>query len=82
MEFEHAEFEQIKRKIEQLKTQCDRAEGSLDTIRKTWKETYGISSCEEAFIFCEQKKQEIEEAEKELSSLWKDLKEVTNWKEL
>lgn len=76
------EFESIKQKIELLKTKKAKAEGSMESIKQSWTDTYGFSTIEEASKKLEELKSEQDRNEREVSDLYKELNSLTNWRML
>lgn len=72
-------FEQIKDKIEVLKSKKAKAEGAVETIEKEWESNYGFSTLEKAEEYLEGKKKEQAENDEQLDSLFKELNGLTNW---
>jgi len=73
------QFEQIKAKIETLKTKRAKAEGTLEAIVDSWKKTYKVDTIEEAEALLEKLEKEATESEEVVEALYSDLTGLTNW---
>ena len=73
------QYEQIKAKIDTLKTQRAKAEGTLETILSNWKDNYKITSLEDAEALEKKLSAELEEVNAEIDEMYVELKGLTNW---
>jgi DNA repair exonuclease SbcCD ATPase subunit len=73
------QYENIKAKIEALKTKRAKAEGSMETILANWKSAHGISTIEEAEALEKEMSSQVEKAQEEIDELYTELKGLTNW---
>lgn len=72
-------FDQIKSKIEALKTRKAKAEGAIESIEAGWKSTYGFSSLPDAKNLQAKLEEEITTAQDQLDDLYKELTGLTDW---
>lgn len=73
------QFSTIKRKIEQAKTNRDRAEGAKTKIEESWKREFDITTLEEAESEVEEMENEITKDKSKLEKYYKELETVTDW---
>ena len=73
------QYEQIKAKIDTLKTQRAKAEGTLEMILSNWKDNYKIISLEDAEALEKKLSAELEELNAEIDEMYGELKGLTNW---
>jgi hypothetical protein len=72
-------FEDIKAKIETLKSKKARAEGSIESIVGNWKARFNCSTLEEAQKYLADKKTEQHENEERIDTYYEELKGICNW---
>ncbi len=76
------EITAIRQKIENAKTSKARAEGQLETVKKTLKEKFGVSSVKEAKALIAATQEEETLAQAKLDTLYAELDGLTDWSQL
>jgi hypothetical protein len=72
-------FENIKNKIEILKQKKAKAEGAIESIVYDWKNSFGVSTLEEAEKHCMILKDEITSLDNKIEIISTELNGLTNW---
>lgn len=73
------ELESLQKKIETLRDKQSRAEGAIENIVASWKDTYKVSTVDEVSTLLEEKKKEELELSDLLEVQYTKLKSLTNW---
>lgn len=73
------EFEQLKIKIDQARTQKARAEGVKARIEENWKKDYGLSNIKEVQGRISEIEKQVKKDTERLDSLYFKLEKVTDW---
>jgi flagellar biosynthesis chaperone FliJ len=76
-----SDFNNLKKKIEQAKTNRDRAEGAKSKIEEQWKKEFNISTIEEAEQLIKDLEKDIEKDENKLEKLYNEIEEIVNKEE-
>ena len=76
------QLEEIKDKIELLKQNRAKAQGTIEKIEKDWHDNFGVSTIEEAKNKLMELQANLEQKEERLETLTEKLEAVTNWEDV
>ena len=76
------EFERIKRLIKEAELKSAKSQGVIDSITRSWKEKYGLSTVEEAETKLKELEEEKKRIDERLEKLMKELYESYDWDKL
>jgi chromosome segregation ATPase len=82
MEVKVEELEDIKEKIDELKSKKTKSQGALEQLLSQLKEEFGVTTVEAAQEKQDKLSQDIERDKTRRDSLLKELEEITDWEDL